>query len=83
MTTDRPLAQVPGPVRATGGPGERLRRLARRQRLVREEMLAVLVLLLFLAATVAVLVTQWLDSGTSTNAVAPTPIVNPYPGGTT
>ena len=82
MTTDRPLTQVPGPTRASSGPGERLRRLAKRRRLVREETLAVVVLLLFLAATVAVLATQWLDSGTSTNAAPPAPIINPYPGGT-
>lgn len=82
MTTDRPLAQVPGPVRAATEPGERLRRLARRRRLVREEMLAVAVLLLFLAATVAVLATQWLDSGASSNAAPPASIVNFYPGGT-
>lgn len=47
------------------GPGERLWRLRRRRRLVREEMLAVLFLLLVLTATVAVLATQWLDSGAS------------------
>ena len=52
---------------AESGPGERLRRLQRRRRLLREELLAVLFLLLALAATVAVLATQWLGS-TSTSA---------------
>ena len=81
MTTDRPLMQVPGPPRATSGPGERLRRLAQRRRLIREEALAVLVLLLFLGATVAVLATQWLDRGPSTNG-APPPTPYLYTGGT-
>ena len=44
------------------GPGERLRRLQRRRRLVREELLAVAFLLMALAVTVAVLATQWLGS---------------------
>ncbi|HET9077313.1 MAG TPA: hypothetical protein VFN68_10290 [Acidimicrobiales bacterium] len=72
MTTDRPLVEVPGPTQVGGGPGERLIRLARRRRLVREELLAVSVLLLFLVATVVVLATQWLDSGVSANS-APAP----------
>ena len=45
------------------GPGERLRRRRQRRRLLREEFLAVLVLFLALAATVAVLAMQWLGSG--------------------
>lgn len=65
MTTDRPLAQVPGPPRGVSRPGERLVRLRRRRRLVREEFLAVAVLLLLLAVTVAVLATQWLASSPS------------------
>jgi hypothetical protein len=42
--------------------GERLRRLEQRRRLVREQLLAVLVLFVALAVTVAVLAMQWLDS---------------------
>jgi hypothetical protein len=71
MMTDNPLTEVPGPERAAGAPGERIRRLQRRRRLVREELLAVAVLLVFLAATVAVLATQWLESGSSANAAGP------------
>ena len=48
-----------------GGPGERLRRLRRRRRLLREELLALAVLALALAATLAVLGLQWLGSGQS------------------
>lgn len=51
-------------------PGERLRRLRQRRKLLREELLAVLVLLLLLGVTVAVLVTQWLGSGQSTSALS-------------
>ena len=84
MMTDNPLTEMPGPKAAAGGPGERIRRLQRRRRLVREELLAVAVLLAFLAATVAVLATQWLASGPSASAVGPpyTTTVIPY-GGTT
>lgn len=42
--------------------GDRLRRLEQRRKLVREEILAVLVLFVALAATVAVLAMQWLGS---------------------
>ena len=42
--------------------GERLRRLEQRRRLVREELMAVLVLVVALSVTVAVLAMQWLDS---------------------
>lgn len=82
MTTDRPLTQVPDPPRGAGRPGERLQRLVRRRRLVREELLAVLVLLLFLASTVAVLATQWLDSGPASSAAPPAHITHHVPGGT-
>ncbi|HEX4863019.1 MAG TPA: hypothetical protein VFV02_03045 [Acidimicrobiales bacterium] len=51
--------------------GERLRRLEQRRRLLREQFLAVLVLFIALAVTVAVLATQWLESGTSTAGAAP------------
>jgi hypothetical protein len=40
---------------------------------MREELLAVAVLLLFLAVTVAVLATQWLDSGPSANGAGSFP----------
>ena len=42
--------------------GDRLRRLEQRRRLVREEVMAVLFLLVALAATVAVLAMQWLET---------------------
>jgi hypothetical protein len=42
--------------------GQRIRRLEQRRRLLREEVMAVLVLLIALAATVAVLATQWLEN---------------------
>ncbi len=71
MMTDNPLTEVPGPTVTVGGPGERVRRLERRRRLVREELLAVAVLLVVLAVTVAVLATQWLESGLSASAAAP------------
>ena len=87
MMTDNPLTpvrEVPGPKTAEGGPGERIRRLQRRRRLVREELLAVAVLLVFLAATVAVLATQWLASGPSASAAGPAYTTTLVPiGGTT
>jgi hypothetical protein len=55
---------------AESEPGDRLKRLRRRRRLLREELLVVLFLLLALAATVAVLATQWLESGASTGTGA-------------
>ena len=73
MTVDRPLVDVPDPFLEMSGPGERLRRLERRRRLVREEILAVVVLLAILAVTVAVLATQWLASGPSANAAGSPP----------
>jgi hypothetical protein len=48
-----------------GGPGERIRRLRQRRRLVREELLAVAILVIALVATLAVLGLQWLGSGQS------------------
>jgi hypothetical protein len=84
MMTDNPLTEVPGPIAAAGGPGERIRRLQRRRRLVREELLAVAVLLVFLAATVAVLATQWLANGPSASVGGPPYTATFVPnGGTT
>ena len=69
MLTDSPIADVTRPDNpVVGGPGERIQRLQRRRRLVREELMAIAVLLVFLAVTVAVLATQWLASGASANA---------------
>lgn len=68
MLTESPLTEVTGPEGVDSGPGERARRLQRRRRLIREELLAVAVLLVVLAVTVAVLATQWLASGPSANA---------------
>jgi hypothetical protein len=51
-----------------GGPGVRLRRLRRRRRLLREELLAVAFLVIALAATLAVLGLEWLGSGPSANS---------------
>jgi hypothetical protein len=62
---------------AGGGPGERFRRLRQRRRLVREELLAVAVLVIALAATLAVLGLQWLGSGQSvTPSTVPAPAYN-------
>ncbi|HET6916670.1 MAG TPA: hypothetical protein VFH56_11330 [Acidimicrobiales bacterium] len=44
-------------------PGDRLRRLQQRRRLVREEILAVLFLVAALAITVGILAMQWLGAG--------------------
>lgn len=44
-------------------PGDRLRRLEQRRRLVREELLAVMFLVVALAIVVGVLALQWLGSG--------------------
>lgn len=79
----------PGPtLPAESGPGQRLRRLQRRRRLLREELLAVLFLLIALAVTVTVLAFQWLGSGQAGNGVhTPNPTVigqtTVYPGGST
>jgi hypothetical protein len=62
---------------AGGRPGERLRRLRQRRRLVREELLVVVVLVIALAATLVVLGLQWLGSGQSvTPSTVPTPAIN-------
>lgn len=85
MLTDDPLTETADPTVESAGPGPRMRRLQRRRRLVREELLAVAILLLVLAATVAVLVTQWLASGSSANPVGAPPPVSmsqPYGGAT-
>jgi hypothetical protein len=74
MMTDNPPTGAPGPTTDEGAPGERVRRLRRRRRLMREEFMAVAVLLVFLAATVAVLATQWLESGPSASAGGPVPV---------
>ena len=49
---------------------------------MKEEMLAVFVLLALLAATVAVLATQWLANGPSVNAGPAPASVHTYMGGT-
>lgn len=90
MLTENPLTEVADPTTEAAtqqeqGPGERVIRLQRRRRLVREELLAVAVLLLFLAATVAVLATQWLASGTPAHPAAVPPVVltlEPHGGAT-
>jgi hypothetical protein len=70
MLTDSPVTDVTrSDNHVISGPGERIRRLERRRRLVREELMAIAVLLVFLAVTVAVLATQWLASGPTANAV--------------
>jgi hypothetical protein len=68
MLTENPLTEIHRPEVVPSGPGERIRRLQRRRRLVREELLAVAVLLVFLAVTVAVLATQWLANSSTANA---------------
>ena len=91
MTTERQLVRAPlresreSREGSDGAPGARLRRLHRRQRLFREEMLAVLVLFLVLAVTVAVLATQWLASASAPNVggSAPPPINAHQLGGAT
>lgn len=91
--TGNPQTDAPAPELATPeapdivviGAGERLARLRRRRRLIREEILAVAVLLLVLGVTVAVLATQWLAGSSAATGAAPlhpTDIAVPY-GGTT
>jgi len=63
MTTVRSAPPVLGAAAADHTPGVRLRRLRQRRRLVREELLAVAVLVIALAVTLTVLGLQWLDSG--------------------
>jgi hypothetical protein len=55
-----------------GSRQDRWLRRQRRRRLLREQLLAVTVLVLALAATLAVLAMQWLGSGSSANAISPT-----------
>jgi hypothetical protein len=70
--TDATLVEVPtGEVLI----GDRLRRLEQRRKLVREQILAVVVLLVALAATVAVLAMQWLGSG-PTVSTAPSAVIS-------
>jgi hypothetical protein len=84
MTTVRSLPPVvPSADEAGGGPGERLRRLRRRRRLLREQVLAIAVLVIALAATLTVLGLQWLDSGQSGNPGAiSAPAINAIGGRT-
>jgi hypothetical protein len=87
-STDAALVEVP-----TGEVviGDRLRRLEQRRKLVREQILAVVVLLVALAATVGVLAMYWLGSGPAATALpviagaaAPAShFVDPSPGGFT
>jgi hypothetical protein len=75
MTTVRsatPLATSDGA--DGGGPGERLRRRRQRRRLVREQLLAVAILVIALAATLVVLGLQWVGSGQN---VTPTSVRAP------
>jgi hypothetical protein len=78
MTIVRSSAPTPLSTDADGGgPGERLRRLRQRRRLLREELLAVAVLVIALVATLVVLGLQWLGSGQSvTPSTAPRPAYN-------
>jgi hypothetical protein len=68
MTTEGPVTELTGTTglevapEPPSAPGDRLQRLHRRQRLVREEMAAALFLFALLAVTVAVLAAQWLSS---------------------
>jgi hypothetical protein len=78
MTTVRSAAPNVASRDADGsGPGERLRRLRKRRRLLREELLAVAILVIALAATLVVLGLQWLGSGQSvTPSARPVPAFN-------
>jgi hypothetical protein len=67
------LAAGPPHREVESGPGERLRRLRKRKKLLREELLVLLVLLLALAVTVAVLATQWLSGPTTSSSLPPAP----------
>ena len=69
MTMIRSAPKTDSPARPESGPSERLQRLHRRQRLFREELLVVLLVLLALTVTVTVLAMQWLDSGPSTSGI--------------
>ena len=72
MTTVHSAPPPAAPPPLDHGPGVRLRRLQKRRRLVREELLAVAVLVIALAVTLTVLALQWLDSGPTTVAAAVT-----------
>jgi hypothetical protein len=75
MTTVRSATPLRASDGATGGgPGERLRRRRERRRLVREQMLAVAILVIALAVTLVVLGLQWVGSGQS---VTPTSVRAP------
>lgn len=65
MTTAR---SAPRPARAVSTSGERQRRRQERQRLLREELLAVAVLLAVLGVTLVLLGLQWLDAGSATSS---------------
>ena len=78
--TENPPTEVPSSA-LSSPPGERMRRLQRRRRLVREELLAVAVLLVFLAVTVAVLATQWL-ANPSVGAAGRPPVYQMHGGPT-
>lgn len=58
-----PVADVVDVTDGEAPPGDRLLRLQKRRRLVREEILALVFLLLMLAITVGVLAMQWLGGG--------------------
>ena len=84
-----PDAHVPGAdvvdVRGAA-PGDRLRRLQQRRRLVREEFLAVMFLVVVLAVTVGVLAMQWLGNGgtlspASASRVPASSVLNTLSGG--
>ena len=66
-----------------GGPGERLRRLRQRRRLVREEFVTVAILVIALAATLVVLGLQWLGSGQSVTPTTGSPPAFNINGGPT
>lgn len=73
-------APVPEAVLREVVPGDRLRRLQVRRRLLREQLLAVTFLLLVLAITVGVLAMQWLGSGGAASASLSS-VVSVIPGG--
>jgi hypothetical protein len=70
MTMIRSAPKTDSPPSPESGPSERLARLRRRQRLFREELLVILILVLAFALTVTVLATKWLDSGPSTSGTS-------------
>ena len=80
MTTVQSAPIVASPAEEIG-PGERLLRLRRRQRLMREQLLVVLVLFVALAAKLAVLAMQWLSSSPSIGALRLPPAIHSTLGG--